>query len=744
MSSGKVDDKESDSEKACLGLDWFKEDHLAERGSAGRLVIAPGRLTRPDLDFNWDVVALAMGALGARPSVDRLEEEVAFFFEKCRMKGRKPVSGWRVRNLISMFNRICKLPHRPNEENIRKIYLHLGLEIPPGRQPRGSKESLDEELLGDEEVGYENAESECETDDEEVLCEPGETSLPDGGISDEKCPERSGKPSPSSAPLGASSEDLVTPKHAGPAVDSPASTEKVSDPNKRVLLQALWDQQQKLAQLIAAKHQRATSAFHVAGNVSTQETQVMDDDAVATAAALACQEVALKETASIEAGALEKATPIKFAARRLQTATADWPAPKKSRSSASGNQRAPVEKTTPTAIMSSEPVPKPTPVVIKREPVSEPTPVVIKREPVSEPTPLVIKREPVPKPTPVVIKREPVPKPTPEEIKQKPLEKPWIPVPIKQEPVPIKTEGIKQEEGEFADSDRHEPAAGAAAPVEEQTDKCEDDEPAGDGHDMTDKCAEDDPQPAGDQNGKASECAEDEEPAGDEDGKPCPELPKEQELACDDRPALVSTAGVISPTEQNKLNKKKKENKQATDSKPKQGADKDSKQEEAQEKRKPGRPKGSRNQPNTTAKAKAKPAKATAKAKAKAKAKAATKASRQATAEPTDTPSKAATRKRKAPADVPGSQDTQFYSPKAPRGKAAAKPASKPAASKAKAKPAPKAKAKQDKEAAPSHDSARKSRKSCAYHKAKGLALKAGKSQEEALAAAKQATRPRM
>ena len=34
-----------------------------------------------------------------------------------------------------MFNRIVKLPHRPHEEGIRKIYTHLGLEIPPGTLP---------------------------------------------------------------------------------------------------------------------------------------------------------------------------------------------------------------------------------------------------------------------------------------------------------------------------------------------------------------------------------------------------------------------------------------------------------------------------------------------------------------------------------------------------------------------------------------------------------------------------------
>ena len=37
-----------------------------------------------------------------------------------------------MKNLISMFNRIVKLPHRPNEENVRKIYEMLDIPIPPG------------------------------------------------------------------------------------------------------------------------------------------------------------------------------------------------------------------------------------------------------------------------------------------------------------------------------------------------------------------------------------------------------------------------------------------------------------------------------------------------------------------------------------------------------------------------------------------------------------------------------------
>ena len=52
-----------------------------------------------------------------------------------------------MRNLISMFNRIAKQPHRPNEANIRKLYTMLGIPIPPGlflalRPPPHPKEQL--------------------------------------------------------------------------------------------------------------------------------------------------------------------------------------------------------------------------------------------------------------------------------------------------------------------------------------------------------------------------------------------------------------------------------------------------------------------------------------------------------------------------------------------------------------------------------------------------------------------------
>ena len=90
MSSGTLDSGELP--KSGLSYDWFQLEGLSERGAGGRLVIAPGALTRADLDFNWDVVATAMEYLGARPGVDNLQDEVDHFFQRCRQKGKKPVS----------------------------------------------------------------------------------------------------------------------------------------------------------------------------------------------------------------------------------------------------------------------------------------------------------------------------------------------------------------------------------------------------------------------------------------------------------------------------------------------------------------------------------------------------------------------------------------------------------------------------------------------------------------------------
>ena len=77
------------------------------------------------------------------------------------------------------------------------------------------------------------------------------------------------------------------------------------------------------------------------------------------------------------------------------------------------------------------------------------------------------------------------------------------------------------------------------------------------------------------------------------------------------------------------------------------------------------------------------------------------------------------------------SQDTKHYSPKEARPKAKAK-----AKAKSKAKAAAKAHAKHGAAA----DGGLKSRKSCAYHKAKAIAIKEGCSKEEAATRAKQAT----
>ena len=92
MAKSKGDGEEG--ELKTLAKTWFDLPGLADRGAGGRLVIAPATLTRQDLEHNWDVVGHAMLHMGARPCVDKLQEEVEAFFELSRPKGKKPVTSY--------------------------------------------------------------------------------------------------------------------------------------------------------------------------------------------------------------------------------------------------------------------------------------------------------------------------------------------------------------------------------------------------------------------------------------------------------------------------------------------------------------------------------------------------------------------------------------------------------------------------------------------------------------------------
>ncbi|CAE7709991.1 unnamed protein product [Symbiodinium sp. CCMP2592] len=679
-----------------LSYVWFKLEGLSERGAGGRLVVAPATLTRQDLDFNWDIIARAMEYMGARPGVDQLQDEVDLFFQRSRQKGKKPVTrdfcrqqAWRVRNLISMFNRIVKLPHRPNEEGIRKIYTHLGLEIPPGtlpandladmiskvvyhlpknfrlgRQPRsndaldaGSEEArwfasvVQERFWVMRQVGYDECvESEAGTDDE--LMEP-EPLVPEAPEKNNSPPEPPKSRSTSSGTLASapSVEDLVTPKHeAGPG-KSPESGEKLAAPSKRELLKALNEQQHHLSLLLMAKKRRAEGKpaggiLHAASNISTQETQVMDEAWMDAAAAGLYHDIKAKELAAVAANVYAEETPRRFGDKRLRTETAEMLPASKSPKSEPALKLKPVKKEP----LEKAPVPS-----IEKEPLKPLQEPPIKKERF-EGTP--IKKEPFEE-TPV--KKEP---------------------PIREEP-PIKKEpGIKHEFEDEGDQ-----KAGLAPVAEAEA-----------GHDLA-----------------AAVPPEPKDP-------PAVETTAAMKAASPERPALVKTSGVVSPTEQNKLTKKKKkEDKNPTEEeaaeskktrpKPKTKATQDAKktEEAAVPKRKPGRPR--KNPPE--AESKPEPAK----------------------------PKKETPKKRKAADDEPNSQDTRFYSPKVtkpnPKSKAKAKAKAK-AKGKAAAKAAKDAGDKKTKGAA--QDSGLKSRKSCAYHKAKATAMKEGLSKEEAVVRAKKAT----
>ena len=77
---------------ATLAETWFKLPGLAERGASGRLIVGPVTVTRPDLDFNYDVVCEAMVWVGCRPGIEPLTDSVEDFFHMSRCRGCKPAS----------------------------------------------------------------------------------------------------------------------------------------------------------------------------------------------------------------------------------------------------------------------------------------------------------------------------------------------------------------------------------------------------------------------------------------------------------------------------------------------------------------------------------------------------------------------------------------------------------------------------------------------------------------------------
>eukprot|EP00439_Symbiodinium_sp_Y106_P025892 s2249_g3.t1 len=304
--------------------------------------------------------------------------------------------------------------------------------------------------------------------------------------------------------------------------------------------------------------------------------------------------------------------------------------------------------------------PAPLDKTIKREPLEQP----IKREPLDQP----IKREPD-RP----IKTEPLEQP----IKTKPLEQP-----IKREPGadPINT---RSQPEPLEKPVKREPDEGTGGvPLNEEA-PCRKEEPASTKVDEEPRAKGLD----GQADGHASEGLLDQE-----------------------KPALVKSAAVMSPAEQQALVKGRTEKPRGGAKKKAQPAEDKDEEEEGDEascakpKRGPGRPKGS----------KKKPAEAKAKAKAKASATAKTKPSPKAKAK--NQPKAKA--KAKASPSPPGSQDTTYY-----------EQPSKPMKSQKKKTPMKAA----VKKATAEEEKKRKSRKSCAYHKTKTLKIREGFSEEEAV-----------
>lgn len=71
---------------------WMASDVLMSRALHGRLVLTgQGHLSRIDVINNKEVVTPVLKLLGARPTVDGLEECVKRFFDVARPRGKQPL-----------------------------------------------------------------------------------------------------------------------------------------------------------------------------------------------------------------------------------------------------------------------------------------------------------------------------------------------------------------------------------------------------------------------------------------------------------------------------------------------------------------------------------------------------------------------------------------------------------------------------------------------------------------------------
>ena len=100
-----------------LGKLWFDTGDLSERGAGGRLVIAPGKLTRADLAYNYDIIGLAIQHLGTRVGIDQLQEHVDLFFNLSRPRGKKPVTS----ALLKTCTMPCMIYGIPNKVKVLVI-----------------------------------------------------------------------------------------------------------------------------------------------------------------------------------------------------------------------------------------------------------------------------------------------------------------------------------------------------------------------------------------------------------------------------------------------------------------------------------------------------------------------------------------------------------------------------------------------------------------------------------------------
>lgn len=162
---------EAERSKCPIIRSWLDIPDVAARAALGKLAdVGKDGLTRECVSANADILEPLIQEFGTRPSINQVMDVVGRFLFLCRPRGRKlPCSSaikteaWILRRLVSLFGQVTRRPHVPRDPRLRQLFKIVGIDFESESGTNGASQAD----AGDEPTDWdESAESELETDDE--------------------------------------------------------------------------------------------------------------------------------------------------------------------------------------------------------------------------------------------------------------------------------------------------------------------------------------------------------------------------------------------------------------------------------------------------------------------------------------------------------------------------------------------------------------------------------------------------